>query len=144
MSPLGYPTTAISNQNPLMSLSSALRFSSSLLRQNLTPTQFSRFPRKLSGLRLLSVHSRRPVRPLCARRRDDSPKENIDGQGQEGGGNGSLTQVLKDAGNGGRIVPAELHKEATESYMAYALSVLLGRALPDVRDGLKPVHRRIL
>lgn len=144
MSPLGYPTTAISNQNPLMSLSSALRFSSSLLRQNLTPTQFSRFPRKLSGLRLLSVHARRPVRPLCARRRDDSPKENIDGQGQEGGGNGSLTQVLKDAGNGGRIVPAELHKEATESYMAYALSVLLGRALPDVRDGLKPVHRRIL
>lgn len=38
----------------------------------------------------------------------------------------------------------ELHKEATEAYMAYAMSVLLGRALPDVRDGLKPVHRRIL
>ena len=35
-------------------------------------------------------------------------------------------------------------KEATEAYMAYAMSVLLGRALPDVRDGLKPVHRRIL
>lgn len=44
----------------------------------------------------------------------------------------------------GRIVPTELHKEVTEAYMAYAMSVLLGRALPDVRDGLKPVHRRIL
>jgi DNA gyrase subunit A len=43
-----------------------------------------------------------------------------------------------------RVVQVELHKEATEAYMAYAMSVLLGRALPDVRDGLKPVHRRIL
>lgn len=43
-----------------------------------------------------------------------------------------------------RILPVELHKEATEAYMSYAMSVLLGRALPDVRDGLKPVHRRIL
>lgn len=49
-----------------------------------------------------------------------------------------------DGGGDPRIVPFELHKEATESYMSYALSVLLGRALPDVRDGLKPVHRRIL
>lgn len=53
-----------------------------------------------------------------------------------------------DNGNGngseGRVVTKELHKEATEAYMAYAMSVLLGRALPDVRDGLKPVHRRIL
>ncbi|KAH9309666.1 hypothetical protein KI387_037577, partial [Taxus chinensis] len=39
-----------------------------------------------------------------------------------------------------RIVAVELHKEATDSYLAYAMSVLLGRALPDVRDGLKPVH----
>ncbi|KMZ71003.1 hypothetical protein ZOSMA_18G01000 [Zostera marina] len=46
--------------------------------------------------------------------------------------------------NGERIVEMELHKEATDAYMAYAMSVLLGRALPDVRDGLKPVHRRIL
>lgn len=43
-----------------------------------------------------------------------------------------------------RILPVELHKEATEAYMSYAMSVLFGRALPDVRDGLKPVHRRIL
>ncbi|KAI4985925.1 hypothetical protein ZWY2020_018555 [Hordeum vulgare] len=43
-----------------------------------------------------------------------------------------------------RIVQVELHTEATDAYMSYAMSVLLGRALPDVRDGLKPVHRRIL
>lgn len=68
-----------------------------------------------------------------------------------GGGNGSAFvkgRVGNDDGGdgdgGGRIVPFELHKEATEAYMSYAMSVLLGRALPDVRDGLKPVHRRIL
>lgn len=44
----------------------------------------------------------------------------------------------------GRIVPVELHEEMTGSYITYSMSVLLGRALPDVRDGLKPVHRRIL
>lgn len=44
----------------------------------------------------------------------------------------------------GRFVLTELRKEATEAYMAYAMSVLLGRASPDVRDGLKPIHRRIL
>ena len=44
----------------------------------------------------------------------------------------------------GRIELKELHVEASESYLAYAMSVIVGRALPDVRDGLKPVHRRIL
>lgn len=42
------------------------------------------------------------------------------------------------------IVPADLKQEMTRSYMEYAMSVILGRAMPDVRDGLKPVHRRIL
>lgn len=42
------------------------------------------------------------------------------------------------------ILPVALHKEMSESYMAYAMSVIMSRALPDVRDGLKPVHRRIL
>ena len=42
------------------------------------------------------------------------------------------------------IVSSELVQEMTTSYMDYAMSVLIGRALPDVRDGLKPVHRRIL
>lgn len=42
------------------------------------------------------------------------------------------------------IQEKELHVEASEAYLAYAMSVIVGRALPDVRDGLKPVHRRIL
>jgi len=45
---------------------------------------------------------------------------------------------------GGRIEPVELEEEMRKSYIEYAMSVIVGRALPDVRDGLKPVHRRIL
>ena len=45
---------------------------------------------------------------------------------------------------GGRIEPVELEEEMQRSYIEYAMSVIVGRALPDVRDGLKPVHRRIL
>lgn len=44
----------------------------------------------------------------------------------------------------GTIVPVDINKEVQRSYMDYAMSVIVGRALPDVRDGLKPVHRRIL
>ncbi|MEW5818581.1 MAG: DNA gyrase subunit A [Cyanobacteriota bacterium] len=44
----------------------------------------------------------------------------------------------------GRIVPINLREEMKRSYIDYAMSVIVGRALPDVRDGLKPVHRRIL
>ena len=43
-----------------------------------------------------------------------------------------------------KIVTSELVHEMTSSYIEYAMSVIVGRALPDVRDGLKPVHRRIL
>ena len=42
------------------------------------------------------------------------------------------------------IKPVDLNREMQKSYIAYAMSVIVGRALPDVRDGLKPVHRRIL
>src|SRR5919112_345057 len=45
---------------------------------------------------------------------------------------------------GGRIEPRELAEEMRSSYLDYAMSVIVGRALPDVRDGLKPVHRRVL
>lgn len=38
----------------------------------------------------------------------------------------------------------ELYEEMEQSYVAYAMSVIVGRALPDARDGLKPVHRRVL
>ena len=43
-----------------------------------------------------------------------------------------------------RIVPVYIEEEMKSSYLSYAMSVIVGRALPDVRDGLKPVHRRIL
>src|SRR5881396_1618487 len=46
--------------------------------------------------------------------------------------------------SGGRIEPRELEQEMRSSYLDYAMSVIVGRALPDVRDGLKPVHRRVL
>ncbi|MBL8607638.1 MAG: hypothetical protein JNL38_09970, partial [Myxococcales bacterium] len=41
-------------------------------------------------------------------------------------------------------VPISLQEEMRTSYLDYAMSVIIGRAIPDVRDGLKPVHRRIL
>ena len=44
----------------------------------------------------------------------------------------------------GRVEPVELEEEMQRSYLDYAMSVIVSRALPDVRDGLKPVHRRIL
>ena len=43
-----------------------------------------------------------------------------------------------------RKLPVSIEEEMKSSYMDYAMSVIIGRALPDVRDGLKPVHRRIL
>ena len=43
-----------------------------------------------------------------------------------------------------QVSPVALESEMRESYLAYAMSVIVGRALPDVRDGLKPVHRRVL
>ena len=42
------------------------------------------------------------------------------------------------------VLPAELSKEMRTSFLEYSMSVIVSRALPDVRDGLKPVHRRIL
>src|SRR5207302_1631600 len=45
---------------------------------------------------------------------------------------------------GGRVEPVDIQDEIQRSYLDYAMSVIVGRALPDVRDGLKPVHRRIL
>ncbi len=42
------------------------------------------------------------------------------------------------------IIPSDIVDEMRDSYMEYAMSVIVGRALPDVRDGLKPVHRRVL
>src|SRR4030088_1331529 len=49
-----------------------------------------------------------------------------------------------DTLSGGNIEPRGLEEEMRSSYLDYAMSVIVGRALPDVRDGLKPVHRRVL
>lgn len=46
--------------------------------------------------------------------------------------------------NEGRVIPVDIKNEMKKCYIDYAMSVIVGRALPDVRDGLKPVHRRIL
>ncbi|MDE3197721.1 MAG: DNA gyrase subunit A, partial [Acidobacteriota bacterium] len=54
--------------------------------------------------------------------------------------------VLPGAGGDGArdLVPINIEDEMKRSYIDYAMSVIVGRALPDIRDGLKPVHRRIL
>ena len=44
----------------------------------------------------------------------------------------------------GKVLPVYIEEEMQKSYIDYAMSVIIQRALPDVRDGLKPVHRRIL
>ena len=54
-----------------------------------------------------------------------------------------MTDVLPPAG-GDRVEPVDIQIEMQRSYIDYAMSVIVGRALPDVRDGLKPVHRKIL
>ncbi len=54
-----------------------------------------------------------------------------------------MSDVIEPLG-AGRIEPRELEQEMRSSYLDYAMSVIVGRALPDVRDGLKPVHRRVL
>ena len=54
-----------------------------------------------------------------------------------GGGDGGSPGALN-------IQPVNIEDEMRRSYLDYSMSVIIGRALPDVRDGLKPVHRRIL
>jgi len=51
---------------------------------------------------------------------------------------------MSDSQKPGRVIPVAIEDEVKESYLNYAMSVIVSRALPDVRDGLKPVHRRIL
>jgi DNA gyrase subunit A len=55
-----------------------------------------------------------------------------------------MTDQTIENENHGRIEPVDLQTEMQRSYMDYAMSVIVSRALPDVRDGLKPVHRRVL
>ncbi|KAI3927722.1 hypothetical protein MKW92_007326 [Papaver armeniacum] len=122
--------------------SSIIRYRPSLPITTLNTFRVSKYRPGLSELRFLSTAPRRTIKPR-AKRSEETGREDKEegGGGGEESGNGSL--AVKERPEG-KIVPMELHKEAHDSYMAYAMSVLLGRALPDVRDGLKPVHRRIL
>ena len=61
---------------------------------------------------------------------DKNPQLPLDGGTPPNGGTNSL--------------PMNIEEEMRRSYLAYSMSVIVGRALPDARDGLKPVHRRIL
>jgi DNA gyrase subunit A len=56
-------------------------------------------------------------------------------------GGGGVQLPLGDRRN---ITPINIEDEMRKSYLDYSMSVIIGRALPDIRDGLKPVHRRIL
>ncbi|MBX7059136.1 MAG: DNA gyrase subunit A [Leptospirales bacterium] len=65
------------------------------------------------------------------------------------GNEAHLTQIVRTdiqgaLARGQRVVPVDIENQMKEAYLDYAMSVIVGRALPDVRDGLKPVHRRIL
>ncbi len=80
-------------------------------------------------------------------------KENPKGAPVPGGDGGNddvppVKALIADGGDGGdinrgNIITTDIEDEMKDSYLDYAMSVIVGRALPDVRDGLKPVHRRI-
>ncbi|WP_446745347.1 DNA gyrase subunit A [Silvibacterium acidisoli] len=66
---------------------------------------------------------------------DQNPELPLGGNGSSGAG---------DPTGAASIVPINIEEEMRKSYLDYSMSVIIGRALPDVRDGLKPVHRRIM
>ncbi|KVI08482.1 hypothetical protein Ccrd_013144, partial [Cynara cardunculus var. scolymus] len=138
------PSCSISN-NPSMAFATGFRFIRCYNQLSLPiyPARLSRHKCSVDGLRFLSA-THRPTR-LTSVSSKSSATEGVE-EGGESGNGGLMTVATSSDGDArnGRIVLTELHKEATEAYMSYAMSVLLGRALPDVRDGLKPVHRRIL
>jgi len=73
----------------------------------------------------------KPSKKAVKSEKEETPKE----EGQE---------PVQGEAKGPRVIPATIEEEMKSSYIDYAMSVIVGRALPDVRDGLKPVHRRIL
>ena len=66
------------------------------------------------------------------------------GRGGKGSGGGGEAPPEADEPTGGSVEPIEIQEEMERSFLEYSMSVIVARALPDVRDGLKPVHRRIL
>src|SRR5580692_10961333 len=82
------------------------------------------------------------------RKKKETPKKGpeLDGNGDQiPPGKNTPAAAGGDGGdiNRGNIVSTDIENEMKDSYLDYAMSVIVGRALPDVRDGLKPVHRRI-
>ncbi len=73
-----------------------------------------------------------------------SASASVSGRGMQSGRDFLMTEENKEGSLFGRVVPLPLVDEIKESYLNYAMSVIVGRALPDVRDGLKPVQRRVL
>ncbi len=53
-------------------------------------------------------------------------------------------QQPQETNDHNRIIPVNIEEQMKTAYIDYSMSVIVGRALPDVRDGLKPVHRRVL
>ena len=104
------------------------------------------FSRRRIGEEEQHHHRHRKVRTFAAASSSSSSDDDGGGGGKGGGGNKSSTfaEEEEEFSSDSNIVDLELHVEARQSYLAYAMSVIVGRALPDVRDGLKPVHRRIL
>ena len=75
---------------------------------------------------------------------DDSDEDDDDGELEEEFGNGARGDVSDLDEHGGALQIREFGQEMKQSFIEYSMSVITARALPDVRDGLKPVHRRIL
>ena len=75
---------------------------------------------------------------------DDSDNTPDDNEGDDSAVVDSVATSGSGTALGGRIDPVDLQVEMQRSYLDYAMSVIVGRALPDVRDGFKPVHRRVL
>src|SRR6201747_204229 len=71
-------------------------------------------------------------------------EENPDGPDGPSDDSEGLDEAVAAAVSLGSIEPIEIQTEMEQSFLDYAMSVIVSRALPDVRDGLKPVHRRIL
>jgi DNA gyrase subunit A len=69
----------------------------------------------------------------------DEEKDNLDNNNQE-----EKEEREKELTDSSRTLLTDVGEEIKEAYLSYAMSVIVGRALPDVRDGLKPVHRRVL
>ncbi|MDR1512280.1 MAG: hypothetical protein LBS56_02175, partial [Propionibacteriaceae bacterium] len=69
----------------------------------------------------------------------DDPTEATPETPVEGADNNALAGNVQ-----ARVEPVDLDTSVRHAYLDYAMSVIVGRALPDVRDGLKPVHRRVI